>query len=131
MSYWWICAQCAGSNGGKMPEGHLATFHNDFCSWCGEFKPVTEPRDWGYPINGPGISDPRMTATSDFDEAMLARDFMNRGWKAGRASRDGLRDALELFKPLIEEDRFGMISDEYRKVIEAFDKALAEDEKGK
>lgn len=49
MSYWWICAQCAGSNGGKMPDGHLATFHNDFCSWCGEFKPVTEPRDWGYP----------------------------------------------------------------------------------
>jgi len=46
-------------------------------------------------INGPGISDPRMTATADFDEAMMARDFRNIGWKEGRASRDGLRKALE------------------------------------
>jgi len=52
----------------------------------------------------------------------------NVAFSMGRASRDGLREALELFKPLIEEDRFGMISDEYRKAIEAFDKALAADD---
>lgn len=45
-------------------------------------------------VNGPGISDPRMTATADFAEAMMARDCRNIGWKEGRASRDGLRDAL-------------------------------------
>lgn len=77
-------------------------------------------RDIG--IAGPGIG-PKFLGEKEVLPAL------NAAWLAGRASRDGLRDALELFKPLIEEDRFGMISDEYRKVIEAFDKALAEDEK--
>ena len=51
--------------------------------------------------------------------------------KAADEARDGrkkLREALELFKPLIDEDRSGMISDEYRNAIEMFDKALAEDD---
>ncbi len=57
-----------------------------------------------------------------------AMDHFAAGYDAGRLSRNGLREALDLFKPLIEEDRFGMISDEYRKAIEAFDKAMAADE---
>ena len=47
-------------------------------------------------INGPGISDPRTTATADFDEAMMARDFRNIGWKEGRTSRDRLLEHIRL-----------------------------------
>jgi len=45
----WICDDCARSHGGRWPEGHVATFHEDTCGWCGESKDVTQPRDWGYP----------------------------------------------------------------------------------
>ena len=45
----WICTQCAESNGGRMPDGHLATWHNGICGWCNEEKSVTQPRDFGYP----------------------------------------------------------------------------------
>jgi len=44
----WICANC-GDKYGKMPQGHIATWHEDTCGWCGEVKSVTEPRDYGYP----------------------------------------------------------------------------------
>lgn len=45
----WICTFCAKENGGKWPDGHIGTFHNGVCGWCGEEVQVTEPRDWGYP----------------------------------------------------------------------------------
>ena len=44
----WICADC-GHKHGRWPDGHVATFHNDICGWCGEEKSCTEPRDFGYP----------------------------------------------------------------------------------
>lgn len=96
MSYWWICAQCAGSNGGKMPEGHLATFHNDFCSWCGEFKPVTEPHDWEYPICVGGRREGgEMKQESRYSDVLSDSQISRMGGYAegyadGRASRDGL-----------------------------------------
>jgi hypothetical protein len=45
-TYVWICDECARRNGGKWPEGHLGTFHEDHCGWCKEWKVVTEPRDY-------------------------------------------------------------------------------------
>jgi hypothetical protein len=42
----WICGTCAKKNGGRWPKGHLGTFHNGICDWCGKEKVVTEPRDW-------------------------------------------------------------------------------------
>lgn len=46
----WVCHDC-GSRFGRVREGHLATYHEgDPCGWCGTTaKPVTEPRDYGYP----------------------------------------------------------------------------------
>lgn len=43
----WVCSTCAIMAGGRSPQ--CATFHNDTCEVCGEFKTVTEPRDYGYP----------------------------------------------------------------------------------
>lgn len=45
----WVCFDCAIKAGGKMPEGHLATFHVGVCDVCFDKKIVTEPRDYGYP----------------------------------------------------------------------------------
>ena len=44
-----ICYACAIANGGKWLDGHMATFHIEYCGWCGKIQPVTEPRDYGYP----------------------------------------------------------------------------------
>lgn len=51
----WVCDDCGrkwgrwwdgGSYGGPTP--HCATYHIDHCGVCGEQKPVTEARDYGY-----------------------------------------------------------------------------------
>lgn len=44
----WICADC-GKKHGSMPDGRMATWHEDVCGWCGETKQCTEPRDFRYP----------------------------------------------------------------------------------
>ena len=43
----YICQKCAEKHGGKMPDGHLATFHRSACTICGTVADVTEPRDYG------------------------------------------------------------------------------------
>ena len=49
----WICIACAQNalteEELKSQEGHLATFHYGICGVCGEFKSVTEPRDYNFP----------------------------------------------------------------------------------
>lgn len=45
----YICDECAKSNGGKWPEGHLSTFHRAKCGWCDCICDVANPRNWGYP----------------------------------------------------------------------------------
>ena len=45
----WICNLC-GPRFGRMPAGHISTWHFDTCGWCGgSGQPCTEPRDYGYP----------------------------------------------------------------------------------
>lgn len=46
----WICNEC-GENHGNRPAG-ISTWHPDFCGMCGEFKSVTEPRDFGHLKDG-------------------------------------------------------------------------------
>ena len=51
----WVCADC-GQLWGRWWEGetytgpthHCATYHVGKCDVCGEEKPVTEARDYGY-----------------------------------------------------------------------------------
>lgn len=55
----WICARCAKVKGGKMPDGHVATFHEDRCDVCFCWTAVTQPTDYGLhhlgkPHNHPG-----------------------------------------------------------------------------
>ena len=45
----WVCKECAETAGGRIPEDHCYTMHEDKCGVCGEVKAVTEPRDYGYP----------------------------------------------------------------------------------
>lgn len=45
----YICSTCAKKNGGKWPEGRIATFHNGTCGWCKEKAGVCGARNWGYP----------------------------------------------------------------------------------
>ena len=45
----WVCGDCAIANGGNWTKGHLATFHDDLCGWCGQIRSVTKPKDYGYP----------------------------------------------------------------------------------
>lgn len=42
----WVCRECAAAQGGKVPDGHMPTWHIDRCGICEESKPVTEPRDF-------------------------------------------------------------------------------------
>lgn len=51
----WICEECGMRHGHKDP-GDGTTWHfsdpedpDDTCGWCGERRPLTEPRDFGYP----------------------------------------------------------------------------------
>lgn len=52
----WICDKC-GFMFGRVLKDHVATYHqpdpndpHDQCGWCfGRHKPLTEPRDFGYP----------------------------------------------------------------------------------
>jgi len=32
----YICNDCADKRGGKWPEGHVATFHDGTCGFCGQ-----------------------------------------------------------------------------------------------
>ena len=43
----WICRDC-GQRYGNRPAG-ISTWHNGACGWCGHYKSVTEPRDYGHP----------------------------------------------------------------------------------
>lgn len=45
----WTCHECAIKAGGKVVEGHLATWHYGTCDVCNDKKGVTEPRDYRYP----------------------------------------------------------------------------------
>lgn len=46
----WVCFECGMEARGKpIPEGRVATYHENVCGVCGEYKWVTEPRDFGYP----------------------------------------------------------------------------------
>jgi hypothetical protein len=43
----WICQDCGLKYGKAMTC--ISTWHYDNCDYCGEIKPVTEPRDYGWP----------------------------------------------------------------------------------
>lgn len=44
----WICADCGRKYG--YPKIQISTYHKEQCDYCGQIKPVTEIRDWGYPV---------------------------------------------------------------------------------
>jgi hypothetical protein len=35
----------------------VSTYHKGRCGWCGEVRPVTEPRDFTWPVYPPPPSD--------------------------------------------------------------------------
>jgi hypothetical protein len=51
----WVCTDC-GTEWGSWwdentytgPEPHYATYHMNMCDVCGQWKSVTEARDFGY-----------------------------------------------------------------------------------
>lgn len=43
-----ICADC-GARLGRCPDGHVASWWQDTCDYCGRETSVTEPRDYGWP----------------------------------------------------------------------------------
>lgn len=48
---YWVCSDCgtkAQSNPKKIFE--TSTYHAGRCEVCWEYKAVTEPRDFGYPV---------------------------------------------------------------------------------
>lgn len=44
-----ICADCARSEGGVWPEGHLATSHDGACMMCNRIMSICSWTDWDYP----------------------------------------------------------------------------------
>ena len=44
-----VCASCAEKAGGRVPDGHMPTYHYGICDVCGVLRAVTAPRDFGYP----------------------------------------------------------------------------------
>lgn len=45
----YCCTDCAEAAGGVLCKS-MSTWHYAVCSICGKNKPVTEPRDFGYPV---------------------------------------------------------------------------------
>jgi len=43
----WICDDCGDKYGERRTS--ISTYHYNYCEWCGEYKPVTEDRDYCYP----------------------------------------------------------------------------------
>lgn len=47
----WVCGMCGlKARGMPLPAWACPTWHKGKCDVCGETKPVTEPRDFGYPV---------------------------------------------------------------------------------
>ena len=44
-----ICKDCAEKRGGRWPEHHVATCHNDRCAYCGKTKTLANIGDWDWP----------------------------------------------------------------------------------
>lgn len=45
-----ICIPCGRIHGRFDPMAEsIGTYWQGVCLWCGEFKPVTSPADYGYP----------------------------------------------------------------------------------
>lgn len=42
-----VCFDCGRKHGSRLPTA--ATVHDGVCEVCGKKRPVTEPRDFGYP----------------------------------------------------------------------------------
>lgn len=51
-----ICHDC-GSPHLRPGQGRVSSWSPGICGWCGEEKPVTEPRDYRYPPAPKGGSD--------------------------------------------------------------------------
>lgn len=47
----WVCSQC-GEKYGRRKTGFMATWHKGTCGVCRQTKTVTEPRDFGFLVNG-------------------------------------------------------------------------------
>jgi hypothetical protein len=45
----WICHACATELKGRIPTGHIVTWHLGTCGVCKNEISVTEPRGYGYP----------------------------------------------------------------------------------
>ena len=46
----WACNDCGEKYGRRLPS--VCTIHMDTCGVCGEYKPVTQPRDFGHLKDG-------------------------------------------------------------------------------
>lgn len=46
----WVCNDCGHKYGHpeRVRQPHIATYHNGECGVCGEYKAVTQPRDFAY-----------------------------------------------------------------------------------
>lgn len=42
----WVCARCGHRHGRRSPD--VASWHTGECGVCGDYAPVTEPRDFGH-----------------------------------------------------------------------------------
>lgn len=47
----WVCNDC-GHKHGRGPIFVVSTYHTDVCGVCNKTLPVTEPRDFGYLLEG-------------------------------------------------------------------------------
>jgi hypothetical protein len=91
-------------------------------------------------VNGPGIADPKTTATSDHDEAIVHVSIRNEAYTAGRDSRDRLKDALKEAQKFIT-DQITEIGDcdhsvghcvcEVLRLSESVERALGADGEGR
>lgn len=47
----WVCSECGNKAQKDKRRIHaVATFHSGWCEVCDQYKAVTEPRDFGYPV---------------------------------------------------------------------------------
>ena len=49
LPWYCICRKCAEKHGGKWPRGHMATWHESKCMYCGNVNMLANIGDWNWP----------------------------------------------------------------------------------
>jgi len=83
----WVCQDCGSkaSDGKQYPQ---STWHEGVCDICGKTKPVTEPRDFYYPVFKNFIEHKSFCIDCEFLDKDHQHKCTYRSWAGGKVKDD-------------------------------------------